>query len=44
MTLEEMEAIVMSFPGAEKGMSYGSPAYKLNGKKQRAEGLFVRPV
>ncbi|HEV2530890.1 MmcQ/YjbR family DNA-binding protein [Phenylobacterium sp.] len=32
MTPEEMEAIVMSFPGAEKGMSYGSPAYKVNGK------------
>lgn len=32
MTFEEMEAIVMSFPGAEKGMSYGSPAYKVNGK------------
>ena len=27
-----MEAIVMAFPGVEKGMSYGSPAYKLNGK------------
>ena len=32
MTPAEMEAIVMSFPGAEKGMSYGSPSYKLNGK------------
>src|SRR6185312_15776556 len=32
MTFEEMEAIVMSFPGVEKGMSYGSPAYKVNGK------------
>jgi hypothetical protein len=32
MTLEEMEAIVMSFPGAEKGMSYGRPSYKVNGK------------
>ena len=32
MTTDEMEAIVMAFPGAEKGMSYGSPAYKLNGK------------
>jgi hypothetical protein len=32
MTPDEMEAIVMSFPGVEKGMSYGSPAYKLNGK------------
>ncbi|WP_372783637.1 MmcQ/YjbR family DNA-binding protein [Phenylobacterium sp.] len=32
MTAEEMDAIVMTFPGAEKGMSYGSPAYKINGK------------
>ena len=32
MTLEEMEAIVMSFPGAEKGISYGRPSYKVNGK------------
>ena len=32
MTLEEMEAIVMAFPGAEKGMSYGRPSYKVNGK------------
>lgn len=32
MTHDEMDAIVMAFPGVEKGMSYGSPAYKLNGK------------
>ena len=32
MTADEMEAIVMSFPGVEKGKSYGSPAYLLNGK------------
>ena len=32
MTPEEMDAIVMSFPGAEKGVSYGAPAYKVNGK------------
>ncbi|OXE36363.1 MAG: hypothetical protein CGW95_08095 [Phenylobacterium zucineum] len=32
MTPEEMDAIVMSFPGTEKAMSYGSPAYKVNGK------------
>jgi hypothetical protein len=32
MTPEKMEAIVMTFPGVEKGMSYGSPAYKVNGK------------
>jgi hypothetical protein len=32
MTHDEMEAIVMAFPGAEKGVSYGSPSYKVNGK------------
>ena len=32
MTSDEMEAIVMGFPGVEKGKSYGSPAYLLNGK------------
>ncbi len=32
MTKDEMEAIVMAFPMVEKGMSYGSPAYKVNGK------------
>jgi hypothetical protein len=32
MTPDEMEAIVMSFPGVEKGKSYGSPAYLVNGK------------
>ena len=32
MTPDEMDAIVMAFPGVEKGMSYGSPAYKVNGK------------
>ncbi|MFI4950801.1 MAG: MmcQ/YjbR family DNA-binding protein [Caulobacterales bacterium] len=32
MTEAEMDAIVMAFPGAEKGMSYGRPSYKLNGK------------
>ena len=32
MTPDEMNAIVMAFPGVEKGMSYGSPAYKVNGK------------
>ena len=32
MTPDEMKAIVMSFPGAEEGMSYGSPAFKVNGK------------
>ena len=32
MTHDEMKAIVMSFPGAEEGVSYGSPAFKINGK------------
>jgi hypothetical protein len=32
MTPEEMDAIVMAFPGAEKGVSYGQPSYKVNGK------------
>lgn len=32
MTAEEMDAIVMAFPMTEKGMSYGRPSYKVNGK------------
>jgi hypothetical protein len=32
MTADEMDAIVMSFPTAEKGISYGRPSYKVNGK------------
>ena len=32
MTPDEMDAIVMSFPMAEKGISYGRPSYKVNGK------------
>lgn len=32
MTPEEMDAIVMAFPGVEKGVSYGRPSYKVNGK------------
>jgi hypothetical protein len=32
MTVDEMEAVVMSFPGAEKGVSYGQPSFKVNGK------------
>jgi len=32
VTAEEMKTIVMAFPGAEEGMSYGSPSFKLNGK------------
>jgi hypothetical protein len=32
MTADEMDAIAMAFPGVEKGMSYGRPSYKVNGK------------
>jgi hypothetical protein len=32
MTPDEMREIVMSFPGAEEAVSYGQPAYKVNGK------------
>jgi hypothetical protein len=32
MTEQEMEAIVMAFPGVEKGVSYGRPSFKVNGK------------
>jgi hypothetical protein len=32
MTPEEMDAIVMAFPLTEKGVSYGRPSYKVNGK------------
>ena len=32
MTADEMTTIVLAFPGAEPGMSYGSPSFKLNGK------------
>ena len=32
MTQDEMDAIVMAFPMAEKGISYGRPSYKVNGK------------
>jgi hypothetical protein len=32
MTAEEMDAIVMAFPMAEKGISYGRPSYKVHGK------------
>ncbi len=32
MTADEMKAIVLSFPGAEEGESYGRPSFKLNGK------------
>ena len=32
MTPDELHAIVMAFPGAEEGVSYGRPSFKLNGK------------
>ena len=32
MTPDEMREIILSFPGAEEGVSYGAPAYKVNGK------------
>lgn len=32
MTEDEMTAIVMAFPGAEAGVSYGRPSFKVNGK------------
>lgn len=32
MTHEEFAAIVMSFPGAEAGTSYGLPSWKVRGK------------
>ena len=32
MTPDEMREIILSFPGAEEGLSYGAPAYKVNGK------------
>ncbi|HWA61021.1 MAG TPA: MmcQ/YjbR family DNA-binding protein [Caulobacteraceae bacterium] len=32
MTLEEMRQIVLSFPGAEEGMSHGQPAFLVNRK------------
>lgn len=32
MTRDEMREIALSFPGAEEGMSYGRPSFKLNGK------------
>ena len=32
MTPDEMREIALSFPGAEEGMSYGRPSFKVNGK------------
>ena len=32
MTRDEMREIALSFPGAEEGLSYGRPSFKVNGK------------
>ncbi|ODT85333.1 MmcQ/YjbR family DNA-binding protein [Phenylobacterium sp. SCN 70-31] len=32
MTRDEMTAIVLAFPDAEEGTSYGRPSFKVNGK------------
>jgi hypothetical protein len=32
MTADEMRTIALSFPGAEEGVSYGRPSFKVNGK------------
>ena len=32
MTREEFTAIALAFHGAEEGMSYGQPSFKVNGK------------
>ena len=32
MTLDEMRAIVLGFPGAQEGASYGKPAFLVNKK------------
>ena len=32
MTPQQMREIALSFPGAEEGMSYGRPSFKVNGK------------
>lgn len=32
MTPDDVRAIVMAFPGAEDGTSYGRPSFKVNGK------------
>ena len=32
MTEAEMRDIILSFPGAEEGTSYGKPSFKVNGK------------
>ncbi len=32
MTPEEMREIVLAFPGAQEGVSYGQPSFKVNNK------------
>ena len=32
MTPEEMRKIILAFPGAEDGVSYGQPSFKVNNK------------
>ncbi|MBL8556825.1 MAG: MmcQ/YjbR family DNA-binding protein [Phenylobacterium sp.] len=32
MTRDEMREIALGFPGAEEGVSYGRPSFKVNGK------------
>lgn len=32
MTPDEVRELVMAFPGAEDGVSYGQPSFKVNGK------------
>jgi hypothetical protein len=32
MTWEDLRVIALSFPGVEEGTSYGTPAFKVNGK------------
>ncbi|WP_312160260.1 MmcQ/YjbR family DNA-binding protein [Phenylobacterium sp.] len=32
MTPEDVRRIVLAFPGAEEGVSYGQPSFKVNGK------------
>ncbi|MGH6996700.1 MAG: MmcQ/YjbR family DNA-binding protein [Phenylobacterium sp.] len=32
MTPDEVRELVLAFPGAEEGTSYGQPSYKVNGK------------
>ncbi len=45
LTKAQMKKIVMSFPGANEGTSYGSPAFKIEKKfftRQSVLGLRLR--